>query len=76
MTTFIARSGDRATDSGTAFRAGQQRFTCAVVSLSALVLDAVEATRAIGSTHGTVGRRAVLERFAADTTRDAGRSAA
>ncbi len=76
MTTFIARHGDRTTDSGAAFQARKQRFTRSLVSVGSLVLDAVEATRAIGSAHSTAGRRAVLDRFAADTTRDAGRSAA
>ena len=76
MTTFIARHGAHAADSSAAFRAQKQRFTRSLVSVGAIVLDAIEATRAIHSAHSTAGRRAVLDRFAADTTRDAGRSAA
>ncbi|MFD2090814.1 hypothetical protein [Blastococcus deserti] len=76
MTTFIARHGDHTADAGAAFQARKQRFTRSVASVGAIVLDAIEATRAIGSAHSTVDRRAVLDRFAADTTRDAGRAAA
>ena len=71
MTTFIARHGHQAVDTGAAFQAGKQRFTRSLVSVGAIVLDAIEATRAISSAHSTVDRRAVLDRFAADTTRDA-----
>jgi hypothetical protein len=76
MTTFIARHSDHTADSSATFRAARQRFTHSLVSVGSVVLDAIEATRAIGSAHSTVDRRAVLDRFAADTTRDAGRSAA
>ena len=76
MTTFIARQGDRTADSSAAFRATKQRFTRSLASVGSIVLDAIEATRGIGSAHSTVDRRAVLDRFAADTTRDADRSAA
>ena len=76
MTTFIARQGDRTADSTAAFRAGKQRVTRSLASVGSLVLDAIDATRAIQSAHSTADRRAVLDRFAADTTRDAGRSAA
>ena len=55
---------------------GAQRFTRSLASVGAIVLDAIEATRAIQSAHSTVDRRAVLDRFAADVTRDADRSAA
>ena len=70
MTTSIARQGHTAA-TGSAFRAGAQRFTRSLASVGAIVLDAVEATRALGSAHTAADRRAVLERFAADTTRDA-----
>jgi hypothetical protein len=76
MTTFIARHGDRTADSGATFQAGKQRFTRSLVSVGSIVLDAIDATRAIGSAHSTADRRAVLDRFAADTARDAGRAAA
>ena len=76
MTTFIARSGGRTSAPTAASRAGSQRFGRSLVSFGALVLDAIEATRGVGSAHSTAGRIAVLDRFAADTTRDAGRSAA
>lgn len=76
MTTFIARHGHHTADSSAAFQAGKQRFTRSLASVGSIVLDAIEATRAIGSAHSTVDRRAVLDRFAADTTRDAGRAAA
>jgi hypothetical protein len=76
MTTFIARHGDHTADASAAFRAGKQRFTRSLASVGAIVLDAIEATRGIGSAHSTADRRAVLDRFAADTTRDAGRAAA
>lgn len=75
MTTFIARSGGR-TSPTTALSARTQQFTRSLVSVGSLVLDAIEATRSLGSAHSAVDRRSVLDRFAADTTRDAGRSAA
>ena len=59
MTTFIAQDGSRSA------------FGRSLASVGALVLDAIEATRAIQSAHSTTDRRAVLDRFAADTTRDA-----
>ncbi len=76
MTTFIARHGDRTTGSSATFRAGKQRFTRSLASVGSIVLDAIEATRAIQSAHSNADRRAVLDRFAADTTRDAHRWAA
>jgi hypothetical protein len=76
MTTFIARHGDRAADSSAAFQAARGRFTRSLVSVGSIVLDAIEAARAIESAHTTADRRAVLDRFAAETTRDATRSAA
>ena len=59
MTTFHAQNGSRPS------------FGRSLASVGALVLDAIEATRAIQSAHSTTDRRAVLDRFAADTTRDA-----
>ena len=53
-----------------------QRLGRSLASVGAIVLDAIEATRAIQSAHSHADRRAVLDRFAADTTRDASRSAA
>jgi hypothetical protein len=44
--------------------------------VGSLVLDAIEASRAIQSAHSTTDRQAVLHRFAAETTRDASRSPA
>jgi hypothetical protein len=76
MTTFIARHGDRTVDSSAAFQARKQRFTRSLASAGAVVLDAIEATRAMGSAHSTADRRAVLDRFAADTSREASRTAA
>ena len=76
MTTFIAGHAGRTADPSAAFQARKQRFTRSLVSVGSLVLDAIEASRAIQSTHANADRRAVLDRFAADTTRDAGRSAA
>jgi hypothetical protein len=76
MTTSIARHGYRTADSSDALRQKKQRFTGSLASVGAIVLDAIEATRAINSAHTTADRRAVLARFAADTTRDAERTAA
>jgi hypothetical protein len=76
MATFIARHNDRTADSSAAFQAGKQRFTRSLISMGAVVLHAIDATRAMGSAHSAAHRRAVLDRFAADTTRDARRSAA
>ncbi len=76
MTTFIARHGERTTDTGATPTAQKQRFGRFLVSVGAIVLDSIEASRAIGSAHSAADRRAALERFAADTTRDAGRTAA
>lgn len=59
MTTFHAQNGSRT------------GFGRSLASVGAIVLDAIEATRAIQSAHSTTDRRAVLDRFAADTTRDA-----
>jgi hypothetical protein len=53
-----------------------QRIRHSVTSIGAIVLDSIEATRAIGSAHSSDARHEVLARFAAETTRDAGRSAA
>ena len=75
MTTFIAQHGSR-TSAPAGLRPGFQRFGRSLASVGAIVLDAIEASRAIQSTHANADRRAVLDRFAADTTRDAGRSAA
>jgi hypothetical protein len=75
MTTFMTGHGSR-TSAPAILRPGLQRFGRSLASVGALVLDAVEATRAIQSAHSNVDRRAVLDRFAADTTRDASRSAA
>ncbi|TQN35697.1 hypothetical protein FHU33_4926 [Blastococcus colisei] len=74
MTTFIARHDDRIADP--AASQARKRFTRSLVSVGAIVLDAIEATRAIGSATTTADRRAVLDRFAADVSRDSGRSAA
>ena len=76
MTTSIARSGGRTSAPTAATRAGAPRFGASLVSFGSIVLDAIEAARGVGSAHSTADRRAVLDRFAADTTRDAGRSAA
>ena len=76
MTTFIAGHAGRTADSRAAFQAGKQRFTRSLVSVGSLVLDAIEASRAIQSAHTTADRQAVLDRFAAETTRDASRRAA
>ncbi|SOE03832.1 hypothetical protein [Blastococcus haudaquaticus] len=75
MTTFIGRPGSRTTDASAILQSGK-RFTRSLASVGAVVLDAIEATRAIGSAHSAADRRAVLDRFAADTTRDASRPAA
>ncbi len=72
MTTFLARHGD----SSAALQTARQRFTRSLVSVGSIVVDAIEAARAIESAHTTADRRAVLDRFAADTTRDASRRAA
>ena len=53
-----------------------QRIRRSVTSIGAIVLDSIEATRGIGSAHSPDARHEVLARFAAETTRDAGRSAA
>ena len=53
-----------------------QRIRRSVTSIGALVLDSIEATRAMGSAHSPAARHEVLARFAAETTRDATRSAA
>ena len=53
-----------------------QRVRRSVTSIGAIVLDSIEAARGIGSAHSPEARRHVLERFAAETTRDATRSAA
>lgn len=71
MTTFIARSGEHDTDTTAALRAAAQRFSHAVVSLGSVALGAIEATRALGSAHTVAGRRAALNRFAADIGRPA-----
>ena len=76
MTTFIARSGGRTSAPAAASRAGSQRFSRSLVSFGSIVLDAIEAARGVGSAHSAADRRAVLDQFAADTTRDAGRAAA
>ena len=76
MTTFIARTGGRTSAPTAAARAGSPRIGRSLVSFGSIVLDAIEAARGVGSAHSAADRRAVLDRFAADTTRDAGRSAA
>ncbi len=76
MTTFIARHGDRSANPSAAFRAGLQRLPRAFVSLSVIMRDAVSATRALNDAHTVAERRAVAARFAADSTRNADRSAA
>jgi hypothetical protein len=76
MTTFIARHGDRTADSNGALQARMQRFTHSLVAVGAIVLDSIEASRALGSAHTGAERRAVVDRFAAETRRDADRSAA
>lgn len=76
MTTFIARHGDRTANPGAALGAGLQRFAHALVSLSIIVRDAVSATQALNDAHTAADRRAVATRFAADSTRSAGHSAA
>jgi hypothetical protein len=73
MTTFIAGHAGRTADPSAAFQARKQRFTRSLVSVGSLVLDAIEASRAIQSAHSTTDRQAVLHRFAAETTRDASR---
>lgn len=42
-------------------------------SIGAITLDSIEAARGMGSAHSPAGRREVLGRFAAETTRDATR---
>jgi hypothetical protein len=74
MTTYIARHGDRIAGSTAASQASA--FIRFIVSVGAIVLDAIEAARGIGSAHSTADRRAVLDRFAADIARDADRPAA
>ncbi|MGY1837371.1 hypothetical protein ACI79P_19975 [Blastococcus sp. SYSU DS0510] len=75
MTTSIARHGDRTADAPAAARAGE-RFVRSLVSVGAIVVDAIEATRGMTSAHTGADRRAVLDRFAADIARDGNRSAA
>ena len=76
MTTFIARHGHRSADPGAALPAGIQRFARAVVTLSAVVGDAVRATQALNDAHTPAARRAVAARFVAGSTPNADRSAA
>jgi hypothetical protein len=75
MTTFIAHRASRGTGT-TALRPGMQRFGRSLASFGAIVLDAIDASRAIQSAHTHEARRVVLDRFAADTSRHADRSAA
>ena len=53
-----------------------QRVRRSVTSLGAIVLDSIEAARGMGSAHSPAARREVLDRFAAETSRDATRSSA
>lgn len=74
--TFIARHGDRTASPIAALGAGIRRLAHGFVSLSIIVRDAVSAARALNDAHTAADRRAVAARFAADSTRSTGRSAA
>jgi hypothetical protein len=70
MTTSTAQLRSRATGTVSPLP-GVQRFGRSLAAVGAIVLDAIEATRAIQSAHSTADRREVLDRFAAATTRHA-----
>jgi hypothetical protein len=53
-----------------------RRLTTSIASFGAIVLDAIEASRAIQTAHTTQARREVLDRFAADSARHAEQTAA
>jgi hypothetical protein len=72
MTTSTAQLRSRSRATGTVSPlAGVQRFGRSLAAMGAIVLDAIEATRAIESAHDTADRRQVLDRFTAATTRHA-----
>jgi hypothetical protein len=75
MTTFIARHGHRTTHSSAAFQVRKHRFLRSLNSLGVIMADSAQAARALESANTQIDRRAVLDRFAADTTHDAGHSA-
>jgi hypothetical protein len=54
----------------------RQRLTASIAAFGALVLDAMEASRAIHTAHTPEARRIVLDRFATDSARHANRTAA
>jgi hypothetical protein len=74
MTGFAAQHVARTTGSHPQ-QSGAQRLLRSLTSVGAIVLDSIDAARGMGSAHTSAARRDVLDRFAADTTRDA-RSAA
>ena len=75
MTTSFAQHGAHISVPA-GLRPSMHRLGRSLASVGAIMLDAVEASRAIQSAHSNADRRAVLDRFASDTTRDASRSAA
>ena len=70
MSTSIAQHDSR-TGATSGLRPGMQRVGRSLASVGAIVLDAIEAARAIESAHSLADRRVVLDRFSTDTTRSA-----
>lgn len=75
MTTSTAQYTARPISIG-GTRQGLQRLGRSLFSVAAVMVDAIEASRALHSTHTVAGRRAVLDRFTADLARDTDRAAA
>lgn len=76
MTTSIAQRASRASRAAGSLRPAVQRFTASVAAFGEIVLDAIEASRAIQTAHTPETRRAVLDRFAAQSAAHADRTAA
>ena len=75
MTTSIAQRATRTGGTATP-RPAVQRFTASIASFAEIMLDAIEASRAIQTAQTPEARRVVVDRFSAESTRHAHRTAA
>ncbi len=77
VTTFAGqRVSRRPITRGASLGPAMQRLLRSLNSLGVIMADSAQAARSLESAHTPAARSAVLDRFAADTTRDADRSAA
>jgi len=77
VTTFAGqRVYPRPLARGASLGPAMQRLLRSLNSLGVIMADSAQAARSLESAHTPAARSAVLDRFAADTTRDADRSAA